>query len=484
MSLPTDAIGQYPAQTVKNIGVGDVFDFFALLGACLLLAWETWDLAAERPEMESVAILLGLNGAAAIAGLWVSLRRRFPTLLASFYFSYIFFSIAPLQQIRVKFDPIFNNDSVLFATVFLCLMLTAIALGALYFRARPASAISGPRGFFSRSSYDCDFHPLSLFIAVAVVSCALLALYGSSLLISRETSSAAIADQFDRIGFVFVSACLNAFVFIGAVIGVLAAKFNNNRPWLLAFLLLLAIAELISNPIATARFRASELIVFALLAFFGWNNARLLLAFLLTGVAVSPIFNMFRTAIWGEVDRRSFDTFFAHIDFDAFAMTSYAIHHVGQAAYGYGSNLLATLLFFVPRAIWTDKGLPVGILVFPQVRYYRAVGTDVLASPPIAEGFYDYGYIGAFLLTAALFVAFVFLERRAQAAEPSSPLRLMACLLPMLAILALRGTLTVAYSEFWGNFVALTIAVALARLKIRVGPPLVTLQRARADAEK
>jgi hypothetical protein len=473
-SAQLTGVRRHTGRAVKDVGLSDIFDFLVLLLAVTVIAWEIWSLDAERPEMRVYGILLGFNGYASFIGIWISLRRGFPTLLASFYFSYFFLSVAPLQQIRVRFDPIFSHDSILLTTILLCLMLTGIAFTALYFRARPVRRVSGPRGFLSRSSYDRNFHPLALFSAVAAVSVGLLLLYGPALISTRETSTTAVLEHFDKIGLVFVTACLNAFVFIGAVIGVLAARFNNNRPWLVAFLFLLVIAEFINNPMVTARFRASELIVFALLAFFGWRNTRLLLAFLLTGVLASPLLNVFRTEAISDPERRTFETFFAHIDFDAFAMTSYAIHHVGQAAYGYGSNLLATLLFFVPRAIWTEKGQQVGPLVWPQVRYYRSVGTDVLASPPIAEGFYDYGFVGAFLLTSAIFTAFVMLERRAEAAERASPLRLLVCLSPMLAILIMRGTLIVGYSEFWGNFAALTAAVALARVKMRWSPAMTT----------
>lgn len=473
MSLPAEVVGaqQHRDRSVRNVGVGDIFDFFALLAVMVLLASETWKLMSERPEMGIPAALLGLNGCASITGLWITLRRGYPTLLAAFYFSYVFLSVAPLQQIRLNFDPIFSHDSVLFRTILLCLMMTVIALVALYIRSRPVLPFDGRRGFFSRSSYDRNFQPLALFTTVSLVSCGLLLLYGSSLVSSRESSAAAVADNFDKIGFVLVSACLNAFVFIGTIIGVLAARFNNNRPWLVAFLVLLVIAEFISNPMVTPRFRASELIVFALLALFGWNNTRLLLAFLLTGLAASPVFNAFRSETITGPDKRTFDTFFSNIDFDAFSMISYAVHYVEQAAYGHGSNFLATLLFFVPRTIWTEKGQQVGPLIWPQLRYYRGVGTDNLASPPMAEGFYDYGFAGAFLLIAAIFAAFVVLERRAAAAEPASPFRLLVCLSPMLAILILRGAVIVGYAEFWGNFIALTAAVVLARLKIRLSSP-------------
>jgi hypothetical protein len=156
------------------------------------------------------------------------------------------------------------------------------------------------------------------------------------------------------------------------------------------------------------------------------------------------------------------------MDYDAFAMTSYVVRYVGEVGYGYGSNALASFLFFVPRGLWTAKSEHVAHYVWPQVRYYRGVPTDLLSSPPTAEGFYDFGLLGAILLTATTFAAFVFLERRAEAAQRNSPLRLIICLTPTLTLITLRGSFIVGYSELWGNAVALLTAICLLRIRVRM----------------
>jgi hypothetical protein len=444
----------------------DLYDAVLLLSAAVVLAIFTIELAEERPEIGDVTACLAANGALAWIGFAICLRRQYPILMTSFYFDFIFFALAPLQQLRLAFDPIFGDDHALYMALLTCIIFTAIAFGALWFRSRP---LCRPRiGFFSRTSCDVSsFHPLVLCCAVLAVECGLLAFYGASLFSSREGYGNNLGNVDKSVG-LFFTTFFNPFVMTGSVVGLLCARDVKKWPWFLVFVLLFMLAATVNNPIVTARFRVSALMCFTLLAFVGWNNTRILSLFLVTGMIASPIFNSFRTEHQTTADVRTFDTFFAHMDYDAFAITSYVVRYVGEAGYGYGGNTLAAFLFFVPRALWTAKSEPVGHYVWPQIRYYRHIFTDNLSSPPTAEGFYDFGLVGAILLTVMIFAAFVLLERRAEAAQRHSPLRLIVCLAPMLTLIMLRGALIVGYSESCGNAAALLTAIWLLRVKIRM----------------
>jgi hypothetical protein len=176
----------------------------------------------------------------------------------------------------------------------------------------------------------------------------------------------------------------------------------------------------------------------------------------------SPISNSFRYENATAYDIRSFDTFFAH---------SHIVYYLTYEGFSYGSNLLAALLFFVPRSIWPEKSEHVAYYVWHQVRYYRNVWTDNLSSPPFAEGYYAWGLIGAIGLTVAVFAVLTLLERRAQAAQPGSRYRFIVCVAPMLTIILQRGPFIVGYSEYWGNIVALLTALALLSVKMPFAPP-------------
>jgi hypothetical protein len=387
-------------------------------------------------------------------------------LMTSFYFDFIFFALAPTQQLRLKFDPIFGDDHALYMTLLTCIIFTISAFGALYFRSRP---LYRPRiGFFSRTSCDVSsFHPLVLCCAVLAVECGLLAFYGASLFSSREGYGNSFGNMDQAVG-LFFTTFFNPFVMTGSVVGLLCARDAKKWPWFLLFVLLFILAVIVNNPIVTARFRTSALMCFTLLAFMGWNNTRILSLFLITGMIASPIFNSFRNENQTTADVRTFDTFFNHMDYDAFAMTSYIVRYVGEAGFSFGNNLLASILFFVPRGLWPGKSEHVGYYVWPQVRYYRNVWTNNLSASVPAEGFFALGLAGAILLTMAFFAVYVLFERRAEAAQRNSPIRLIVCLSPMLTIILLRGPFIVGYSELAGNVFSLLIALWLLRVKVRL----------------
>ena len=471
MSVTSDthlALREYP---VLDLRLHDIYDAALLLFGALVLVLVTADLASDRPEVGLATFLLAVNGAAALIGFAICLRRQYLILLASFFFDYIFLAVAPMQQLRVKFDPIFGNDHALFTTILLCFCFTATAFGSIYFRALP---VRRPQrlGFLSRAAFGGSrFHPAVLFCTITIVICVLLAFYGSSLFSTRQTYAENVLAHFDKTTSLLLSTYLNPFVFMGAVLGVLGARAEKKWPWLLGFLVLLVLAEVVNNPIVVARFRSSALMAFALLAFFGWDNARAIASFMVVGMIASPISNSFRYENATAYDIRSFDTFFAHMDYDCFAMMCHIVYYLTYEGFSYGSNLLAALLFFVPRSIWPEKSEHVAYYVWHQVRYYRNVWTDNLSSPPFAEGYYAWGLIGAIGLTMAVFAVLTLLERRAQAAQPGSPYRFIVCVAPMLTIIMHRGPFIVGYSEYWGNVIALLTALALLRMRIRFAPP-------------
>ncbi len=462
-ALPSVTVvtGQRPA-----VGLGDIFDLgvFALLVTALV--WQSVELRADRPEMSLEVLALGLNGLLAAIGLLSCLRHRYPTLLSCFFFDYIFLAIAPIQQLRFKFDPIYGDEYDLWMTIGLCLLFSSTGLIALIFRGRPTDCRRGSN--LSALGADADFYPLALALAIAVVLAVLVALYGPSLLTSREGFFDNVSVYVDKTFSLLLTSFLNPLVFIGSVVGLLASRTAGNRPWFAVFLVLLCFAELVNNPLISARFRASALMAFAIMVFLGWNNTRVLATYLIAGLLASPIFNAFRYQNATAADSRSLEAFFSNIDFDAFSMTSHIIRYTGQNGFSYGDNILSSLLFFVPRSFWSGKSEHLAYYVWPQVRYYRNVWTNNLSSPLFAEGYYAFGLIGAAMITALLFYIFVTLERRAEVSASGSAAQLMACLIPMLAIILLRGPLIVGFSEICGNVAALLTALALMRVRFRL----------------
>lgn len=429
-------------------------------GALLVLS--VTNLSVSRPEMTAATVLLGLNGALSLGGILIALRRRYPILFMAFYFDYIFFSIAPLQQIHIKWDAVLEDDPLLFIGIIQCLLFSALALGAMYFRSRSRRKSSQSNGFLTRSVVNhFDYHPQLLFVATALAIVFLLGLYGENLFTSRETLSDSLSG-FDKSTTLFFTSFLTPFAFVGSVIGLRAAQKTNSWFWAVLFMILFIAALVIVNPVVTPRFRLSALVIFALLVFTGWNNTRILSLAVIFGVAVSPLLNLFRYNV-ALAENRTLDTFFAHMDYDGLTMMCHVEYYVTQIGYSYGSNILSALLFFVPRSVWPGKSEHITYYMFPYLEVYRDFGTDNLSSPPTAEGYFAFGIVGAIALTIVVFKAFITIEQRANASEQNAPWQLIACMSSGLALILLRGPFLIGYSEFVGHIVATLAAVVLLR---------------------
>jgi hypothetical protein len=451
---------------LSAVNPGDIFDVFLCVAGCAFLIFCMIELNVSRPDMLEANLLLGLNGTLSIVGSYVALRLKFPIIFIIFYFDYIFFSVAPLQQIRAMFDPIFENDTYLFSAIAQCLLFSVLALGVTLQRNRSRFKRRSSNSFLSRSIMEPKtFQPHALFIVTALVITGLLVFYGSSLLTSRESFGNFLESRLDKSTGLLVISFLNPFAFIAAVIGLRATYQSRSWHWLILFGVLLIAALFIVNPLVTARFRLSALLLFGVLVFAGWNNTRVIALSVVAGLIISPLFNSFRTDLPSS-DIRGIDTFFAHMDYDGLTIMCYAVYYVAQVGYSYGLNILSGLLFFVPRSFWVDKSEHVTHYLFPYLEVSRGLTSDNLSSPIPSEGYFAFGIVGTVIFTMVVLKALATIECRAETSDDNSPWKLIACVSPMLTMILLRGPFLVGYSEFWGYVLAIVAAASLTRIKL------------------
>jgi hypothetical protein len=449
-----------------TINLGDMFDIFVVVAGSVFLSYCMMKLYASKHDMFGANILLGLNGALSLVGLFVALRFRYPILFIIFYFDFIFFSIAPLQQILAGFDPILEYDQYLFPGIIQCLLFSILALGATFLRSRQNQKPASLRGLLSRSIIEPrHFQPYALFIATSFVIMALLLFYGTILITSREDFGQFLEARLDKGAGLLLTSFFNPFVVVAAVIGLRAAQQSRSSFWMVLFGVLLIAALFIVNPLVTARFRLSAVLLFGLLVFVGWNNTRIIALSVIAGLLISPLLNSFRTD-QPTSDIRDFDTFFAHMDYEGLTIMCHTIYYVGQVGYSYGSNIISALLFFIPRPLWPDKSEHVTYYLFPYLQLYRGLSSDNLSSPVPSEGYFAFGIVGTIVFTMAVLKALITIERRADTSEEDSPWRLIACISPMLTMILLRGPFLVGYSEFWGYVLAIIAATLLLRIRI------------------
>ncbi len=96
--------------------------------------------------------------------------------------------------------------------------------------------------------------------------------------------------------------------------------------------------------------------------------------------------------------RDVFSLSFSYGDFDAYASFCSTINYVHEHGITWGKQLLTVLLFFIPRSIWNNKSVGSGALV------NQLKGSDFtnFCSPIFAEGYINFGVIGAVLFIALL----------------------------------------------------------------------------------
>ena len=115
-------------------------------------------------------------------------------------------------------------------------------------------------------------------------------------------------------------------------------------------------------------------------------------------LVVFPVFQLFKWYSISEIinstniSTRLFDVYNS-VDFDTYSMLPRTINFVSNNEFQYGHQLLATLLFIVPRSIWSTKPYPTGqFIAITEHQFYTNI-----SCPLYAEGYIDFGLLGTAL---------------------------------------------------------------------------------------
>lgn len=439
----------------SHIGVHDCLILLALV----TIVGVQFSLAIQSAfSVDLLCVLLLINGVLASVGVFLSFRNNATLFMVSFYFSLIFCSLAPLQQISAEWRNIYMEDDVSYLAGAIVVFFTAVGLCALHLRNRPVrEAIRTPwdMGILRRINNLGTVELIRLLLVVYALVVPLILLYNTALFTSRVYFGFYAGSLFPRELSILVFAVLHPFIFIGAVTGFILSLRTHKTTLIIMFGIAVAMAFLIYNPLIQARFRLSAMIVFFILTYIGWKSSRRIFWFIVIGILISPLLNTFRGQFGGDEDVRNISNFFVHMDYDAFTMICYIIKYVYLSGVDYGLSALSAFLFFVPRAIWSGKSEHVAKLIFDFLTSNESIGTDNLSTPPVAEGFFAFGLLGAVFACFAFFFIVYRIERRALAAESLSPAVFVACISPMFLFILLRGPLIVGVSEYTGAIAAL-----------------------------
>lgn len=439
--------------------VGDARHIFDMVAGAVLIFFLFYSYYFTLSQSNSVALLsfvLLVNGVLSVTGLLIAMRAGFSLFMITFLFNFIFFSIAPLQQISIMWRPVLLDAAALPAAL-LCLTLSITGLFALAMRSN--IRLTQTRGRWGYSLLEMPPHLLRkrltlLFLVVAPLAMALVALYSPVLFSTRFTFGVYFGRLFPRELSLMVISLVHPFIFIGGTVGFALACRTRNYPYILLFGFVMLLAMLLYNPSITPRFRLSAMIMFFVLTFIGWRSTRVIFLTLVAGMTVSPLLNSLRWKYAGS-DVRELGTFFAHMDYDAFTMFIFAIKYVALMGVDRGGAILAAIFFFVPRGLWTNKSEHLGAIMFEFLVSNMRIAIDNLSSPPVMEGYFAFGTLGAIAAGVVYFYMIYRLERGAEGAADFAPAQLLACLVSMFLFILQRGPLIVGISETFGSALAL-----------------------------
>ena len=396
-------------------------------------------------------------------------------------FHLVFFSLAPSYQTAIGDYPWGGEDITLSAVLRANLVVLA-GMAAYHvgrYIAEASSAGSSPRVSARvddayRRAHRTGGAAIFLVIAVAYVGLA-----GLQNIWLKGKLDFILDEQVSNAVYLTVEKLVRGPVLYYALATILLFRLRKIKAPFLAWVL--AVFFIVNFPLALPRALLAACYVGVILSFGGalWMRRPQLFSLALIGLifGIYPLAGLTR---WqAEEAERRFTGVGSYIsesytggDFDAHVMLSRTIEYVRREGTTGGRQLLTALAFPVPRRMWPGKSIGSGALVHASLRK----GWTNVCSPLTAEGFINFGLLGA-MLFSALFAAgaqrydahyWAWRTRRAQLGDFSFPVLFYPVVLVLAAFL-LRGDLLSSLATGVGLYAAAYLFHALLRLHLLRG---------------
>ncbi|MEM9364719.1 MAG: hypothetical protein AAGD07_01910 [Planctomycetota bacterium] len=380
--------------------------FYLAISALLLMMVPE---AIDNPSSQAEAILLLNYGVQAMVLLWVSVFRPQRLYLAvTAIFHFVFFAVVPLWEFHrpsasVNIPRLVLADEGYYGAVMLgaliCL-LVGYRIG-IYSRWTVPIRLTSARIITSRLPYGVLFCVLGL----ALSSVGILIGGGPGILFaSRSEFSEQAQNASSGIYVIKLTLIAAPVAYAGILIlnRALVRKRVPQQTWI-GLLVYLAIVAVTNNPILFARYWTGTVagaIVFSIFyrrrpAAFRWIPGVAVLAILFlfpfldvfrhsSGASIGERIRHGRGAIGEVLDKGDLDTYLQYA-----AIASVA----DKDGTDKGRQIMGSLLFFVPRAIWNDKPEISGAIIAENFGYTH----KNISCPLLGEFYYAFGAVGATL---------------------------------------------------------------------------------------
>ena len=325
-----------------------------------------------------------------LISVWQIIKDKIPYSLNKtfWYFNLIFYVFSPLTQYLSNYNVWgykLNNQDYLFGN---CMVLISIFSYLAIYRNSKLNNINREKNVNVNVKNYTIFilFLLSLFcLAVAVKDIGFASLFSRS----ENTYSLVGNSMFNSI-FTHLLKCIPVYAFV-------ITYYKYGKLNLIGLLLLLEIFVL-NFPTSTTRFWMGAIYIGLFLLIFNKKilNNRIYDLLILTTFSIFFSFLYlfkfydFEYVFTEGLSIQSITESYNSVDYDAFSIIPRTQHYVKNYDYVYGHQLLGTILFMVPRGIWSNKPVPSGqFIVESQNQEYTNI-----SCPLISEAYLNFGILG------------------------------------------------------------------------------------------
>lgn len=400
-----------------------------------------------------------------------------PADMVVFIFNWMFLDLAPKVQLISMPQHLINTSTVAVDRVALTNLVCALFMVAftLFYgflsKGADVADVSAPAGAAPAApprEFTAGAVGLALIVCVCVVAIAAPSAY-----VSIENSVAASpASLMVKRGLLFLPSATLLILLNETVRSGRKLLFSRVCVLLLLFMLVL----ITENPYTEKRNALGPLYIALLLVAFPklfstWTRRMWLLVggMVLIFPAITIFTHNHQQALSDVSLTQLSDAIVEHyfsINYDSWANIYTAVEIAGVHGVQWGHQLLGSLLFFVPSAMWSTKPLATGIFLADYLIVNYSMWFTNLSAPLIAEGYLDFGPVGVILYAGVVAFVVTFLNKIARRGSKwvAFPLAVYAAVFLMIV---LRGSLMVALG--FASAALLAFGVASAMLSLQLG---------------
>lgn len=327
-------------------------------------------------------------------------KKKYSLNKIFWYFSFFFMFLAPLLQYVTGYNPwghFLSDENMLKANYSLIIWFTLYAITYKIVTKKETNNIN--IGKINLKNSTLNFFIVCSFFAFGIA----LVLIGFGNLFLRGQNQ----TSFDT---GFVNTVISNFIRTVPVYAISYAIYyykKNNKLNIIKIIILIVLLMCLNYPVSLSRYWIGTVYIGIALIIFGkyLKNKTFDIGIIFVFAVIFPIFQVFKwytlnDLITGTASVNLIEVY-NNADFDAYSLFVRTFEYVETFGITYGKQLLTTVLFFIPRAIWPTKSIPTGELVATS---QNQLFTN-LSAPLQAEGLVNIGYIGIILY--AIIVAYL-----------------------------------------------------------------------------